>query len=97
MCDERMCGPQFSRCAGANRRRAGIETDIARDQSFELCKIVDADPWASSSSSEEEEATTVGVVSGVEMKAEDDEDEDSGLQSGVMEGADGQQTDGSPG
>jgi hypothetical protein len=29
-CDERMCGPDFARCAGANRRRAGIPSDIHR-------------------------------------------------------------------
>ena len=29
-CDERMCGPAFARCAGANRRRAGILSDIQR-------------------------------------------------------------------
>lgn len=29
-CDERMCGPDFARCAGNNRRRAGIHSDIRR-------------------------------------------------------------------
>jgi hypothetical protein len=29
-CDERRCGPAFIRCAGVNRRRAGIESDIRR-------------------------------------------------------------------
>ncbi len=29
-CDERMCGPDFARCAGNNRRRAGIHSDIHR-------------------------------------------------------------------
>lgn len=29
-CDEARCGPAFLACAGANRRRAGIVSDIAR-------------------------------------------------------------------
>ncbi len=29
-CDETHCGPEFGRCAGANRRRSGIVSDIAR-------------------------------------------------------------------
>jgi len=29
-CDEYNCGPAFIRCAGANRRRCGITSDIAR-------------------------------------------------------------------
>jgi len=29
-CDEQNCGPAFIRCAGANRRRCGITSDIAR-------------------------------------------------------------------
>ena len=29
-CDETECGPEFVRCAGANRRRSGIVSDIAR-------------------------------------------------------------------
>jgi len=29
-CDETCCGPNFVQCAGANRRRAGIVSDIAR-------------------------------------------------------------------
>jgi len=29
-CDEEMCGPNFVTCAGANRRRAGIVSDISR-------------------------------------------------------------------
>lgn len=29
-CDETFCGPEFGRCAGANRRRSGIVSDIAR-------------------------------------------------------------------
>lgn len=37
-CDEAHCGPAFLACAGANRRRAGIVSDIARDEA-ELCKV----------------------------------------------------------
>jgi len=29
-CDEKMCGPDFLQCAGANRRRLGIVSDIKR-------------------------------------------------------------------
>lgn len=29
-CDETQCGPEFGRCAGANRRRSGIVSDIDR-------------------------------------------------------------------
>ncbi len=29
-CDETNCGPEFVRCAGANRRRSGIVSDIER-------------------------------------------------------------------
>jgi len=29
-CDEDLCGPAFVKCAGANRRRAGIVSDISR-------------------------------------------------------------------
>ena len=30
-CDEDMCGPAFKKCAGANRRRSCIPSDIMRD------------------------------------------------------------------
>ena len=36
-CDERLCGPTFIECAGANRRRLGIESDIKRNKEQELC------------------------------------------------------------
>lgn len=39
-CDEKMCGPAFIACAGANRRRLGIESDIKRDTKQEQCKYV---------------------------------------------------------
>jgi hypothetical protein len=44
-CDEKMCGPAFILCAGANRRRSGIVSDIGRDNLAEVCKKVDED-WA---------------------------------------------------
>jgi len=40
-CDERMCGPQFIECAGANRRRCGIVSDIERNGAVEVCATVD--------------------------------------------------------
>jgi hypothetical protein len=40
LCDERMCGPAFIECAGANRRRCGIVSDIARNESGEVCSRV---------------------------------------------------------
>jgi len=42
-CDEKMCGPAFLTCAGANRRRSGIISDIGRDDKAEVCKKVDED------------------------------------------------------
>eukprot|EP00550_Attheya_septentrionalis_P008287 CAMPEP_0198288740 /NCGR_PEP_ID=MMETSP1449-20131203/7155_1 /TAXON_ID=420275 /ORGANISM="Attheya septentrionalis, Strain CCMP2084" /LENGTH=351 /DNA_ID=CAMNT_0043986945 /DNA_START=73 /DNA_END=1128 /DNA_ORIENTATION=+ len=44
-CDEKRCGPEFIRCAGANRRRTGILSDIDRDISSEVCKAVDQKWW----------------------------------------------------
>lgn len=41
-CDEERCGPAFKKCAGANRRRCGIKSDIERLQ-YEICDAVD--PW----------------------------------------------------
>lgn len=35
---------EFVLCAGANRRRSGIVSDIARDDDSELCEKVD-DGW----------------------------------------------------
>lgn len=40
-CDEKLCGPAFIQCAGANRRRLGIVSDIKRDAEHEQCKLVD--------------------------------------------------------
>ncbi len=40
-CDEKLCGPAFLKCAGANRRRLGIVSDIERDSIKEQCHIDD--------------------------------------------------------
>ena len=37
-CDELHCGPEFIRCAGANRRSSGIHSDIARSGP-EVCPV----------------------------------------------------------
>lgn len=44
-CDERRCGPDFIQCAGANRRRSGIVSDISRDEATEVCQTVSPDWW----------------------------------------------------
>lgn len=44
-CDEKRCGPEFIRCAGANRRRTGILSDIDRDVDAEVCTAVDQKWW----------------------------------------------------
>lgn len=44
-CDERRCGPDFIQCAGANRRRSGIVSDISRDEINEVCQTVRNDWW----------------------------------------------------
>lgn len=49
-CDERMCGPLFIECAGANRRRVGVVSDIQRNADLEICSKVDWD-WIQSKSS----------------------------------------------
>jgi len=49
-CDEKMCGPAFIKCAGANRRRSGIQSDIERNDTH-VCKVVDVGPGASTASS----------------------------------------------
>ena len=38
-CDEKLCGPAFVTCAGANRRRSGITSDIGRVDALEMCNI----------------------------------------------------------
>jgi len=45
LCDEKLCGPAFIECAGANRRRSGIKSDIGRDDSNEVCTVVDSGWW----------------------------------------------------
>lgn len=47
-CDEKRCGPAFLQCAGANRRRAGILSDIQRNAN-QLCQAVDEEWWKSES------------------------------------------------
>ena len=42
-CDEKLCGPAFLECAGANRRRAGVISDIERDLQNEVCQKVNLD------------------------------------------------------
>lgn len=44
-CDEKRCGPQFVKCAGANRRRSGILSDIERDKRQEVCDSVHPGWW----------------------------------------------------
>ena len=43
-CDEVRCGPAFLECAGANRRRSGIISDIVRDDA-EVCGSVTPKWW----------------------------------------------------
>eukprot|EP00977_Amphora_coffeiformis_P029927 scaffold43539_cov153-Amphora_coffeaeformis.AAC.1 len=40
-CDEKRCGIDFVVCAGANRRRTGILSDIERDTELEVCQSVE--------------------------------------------------------
>mmetsp|Transcript_35264 Transcript_35264/g.77225 ORF Transcript_35264/g.77225 Transcript_35264/m.77225 type:complete len:437 (-) Transcript_35264:170-1480(-) len=42
-CDEKLCGPEFLKCSGTNRRRQGIRSDLARNDEMELCTSVDID------------------------------------------------------
>lgn len=50
-CDERRCGHAFAMCAGANRRRCGVISDIGRDSANEICTNVDPGwPWSALSS-----------------------------------------------
>ena len=44
-CDEKRCGPAFIECAGANRRRSGILSDIERDERLEVCDDLTSDWW----------------------------------------------------
>ncbi len=47
-CDEKRCGPAFLQCAGANRRRVGISSDIQRNHREE-CALADEAWWRSES------------------------------------------------
>lgn len=44
-CDEKRCGPAFLKCAGANRRRSHIVSDIERNATTELCHSVTPGWW----------------------------------------------------
>ena len=44
-CDELRCGRAFLTCAGANRRRTGIVSDIERDFHQEVCMDADEAFW----------------------------------------------------
>mmetsp|Transcript_21181 Transcript_21181/g.30275 ORF Transcript_21181/g.30275 Transcript_21181/m.30275 type:complete len:263 (+) Transcript_21181:186-974(+) len=44
-CDEKLCGPRFLECAGANRRRIGVHSDIVREGT-EVCAKVNTE-WMS--------------------------------------------------
>lgn len=44
-CDELRCGPDFVTCAGVNRRRAGILSDIERDLKNEVCQEAAQEWW----------------------------------------------------
>ena len=44
-CDEVRCGPAFLQCAGANRRRTAIKSDIVRDTQVEVCSSVQPKWW----------------------------------------------------
>jgi len=44
--DEKLCGPRFLECAGANRRRIGVHSDIVREGT-EVCAKVNTE-WMSS-------------------------------------------------
>ncbi len=48
LCDELKCGPEFLKCAGANRRNCGITTDIQREN-ISICKDSDFD-WSTGQS-----------------------------------------------
>ena len=44
-CDEKRCGREFVTCAGANRRRSGILSNIQRDTETEVCDRVTSQWW----------------------------------------------------
>jgi hypothetical protein len=55
-CDEKLCGPVFVACAGANRRRVGVVSDIDRDADREICDKVEWD-WVLNGDSAVDNAT----------------------------------------
>jgi hypothetical protein len=57
-CDERMCGPLFIDCAGANRRRVGVVSDLQRDANLEICNKADWN-WVESKAKETEQQEPV--------------------------------------
>ena len=58
-CDEKLCGPAFLECSGANRRRVGVVTDIQRDEGTEVCDLVDME-WILSQAATPEQQRAVG-------------------------------------
>jgi len=58
-CDEMRCGRKFVMCAGANRRRAGMLSDIERDTEKELCRSV-TDHWWNDASLQDQWRTQHG-------------------------------------
>ncbi|KAL6077137.1 VDE domain-containing protein [Balamuthia mandrillaris] len=58
-CDENNCGKPFIQCAGANRRRAGIKSDIDR-AGDEVCAIAD---WELAVLKQQHEASGGAVLS----------------------------------
>lgn len=59
-CDEKICGPAFVGCAGANRRRVGVVSDIERDMEREFCNKTDWD-WILSASPRSATCANVGA------------------------------------
>jgi len=62
-CDERMCGTIFVACAGANRRRVGVVSDIQRNFKLEICSSVDWDWVQPSNARIETPSTTTTTIS----------------------------------
>ena len=67
-CDERMCGPNFVQCAGANRRRVGVVSDLQRNMQLEICNQVDWN-WIATMEKEQnhqEPSTTTSLAKNAE-------------------------------
>jgi hypothetical protein len=76
-CDEKLCGPAFVDCAGANRRRVGVESDIERDMHLEMCNKVDWD-WIlgdHATSEERDDARVKPIEDSLEASADDPPEE----------------------